>query len=377
VAFEPTAERVQPAREGQAEVPVLPAPRPSRKRIVIGMVLLAALLGGGYEGYGWWTNGRFMVSTDDAYVQADITILAAKASGYVASVAVENNGRVEAGQVIARLDDLDYRLGVQAAQDKLATQQAAIDRIGRQIEAATAGIPQSEAQIAAARADAERSAADYQRQIQLSQSDFASRARLEQAKADRDRAAATVKGAEAALVAANANVAVLRAQQGEAERLAAEYRTAVAKAERDLSFTVIRAPVSGVLGNRAVEVGAYVQPGTRLGALVPLSSVHVDANFKETQLAQIRPGQKAEIEVDAFGSRSFPAHVQSVAPASGSTFSLLPPENATGNFTKIVQRVPVRIVLDPEVMKEAVLRPGMSVVARIDSRTAPAEPAGR
>jgi membrane fusion protein (multidrug efflux system) len=377
VAFEPTAERVQPAREGQAEVPVLPAPRPSRKRIVIGMVLLAALLGGGYEGYGWWTNGRFMVSTDDAYVQADITILAAKASGYVASVAVENNGRVEAGQVIARLDDLDYRLGVQAAQDKLATQQAAIDRIGRQIEAATAGIPQSEAQIAAARADAERSAADYQRQIQLSQSDFASRARLEQAKADRDRAAATVKGAEAALVAANANVAVLRAQQGEAERLAAEYRTAVAKAERDLSFTVIRAPVSGVLGNRAVEVGAYVQPGTRLGALVPLSSVHVDANFKETQLAQIRPGQKAEIEVDAFGSRSFPAHVESVAPASGSTFSLLPPENATGNFTKIVQRVPVRIVLDPEVMKEAVLRPGMSVVARIDSRTAPAEPAGR
>jgi membrane fusion protein (multidrug efflux system) len=377
VAFEPTAERVQPAREGLAEVSAPAAQRPSRKRIVIGMVLLAALLGGGYEGYGWWTNGRFMVSTDDAYVQADITILAAKASGYVASVEVENNGRVKAGQVIARLDDLDYRLAVQAAQDKLATQQAAIDRIGRQIEAATAGIPQSEAQIAAARADAERSAADYQRQIQLSQSDFASRARLEQAKADRDRAAATVKGAEAALVAANANVAVLRAQQGEAERLAAEYRTAVAKAERDLSFTVIRAPVSGVLGNRAVEVGAYVQPGTRLGALVPLSSVHVDANFKETQLAQIRPGQKAEIEVDAFGSRSFPAHVESVAPASGSTFSLLPPENATGNFTKIVQRVPVRIVLDPEVMKEAVLRPGMSVVARIDSRTAPAEPAGR
>jgi membrane fusion protein (multidrug efflux system) len=377
VAFEPTAERVQPAREGLAEVSAPAAQRPSRKRIVIGMVLLAALLGGGYEGYGWWTNGRFMVSTDDAYVQADITILAAKASGYVASVEVENNGRVKAGQVIARLDDLDYRLAVQAAQDKLATQQAAIDRIGRQIEAATAGIPQSEAQIAAARADAERSAADYQRQIQLSQSDFASRARLEQAKADRDRAAATVKGAEAALVAANANVAVLRAQQGEAERLAAEYRTAVAKAERDLSFTVIRAPVSGVLGNRAVEVGAYVQPGTRLGALVPLSSVHVDANFKETQLAQIRPGQKAEIEVDAFGSRSFPAHVESVAPASGSTFSLLPPENATGNFTKIVQRVPVRIVLDPEVMKEAVLRPGMSVVARIDSRTAPAQPAGR
>jgi membrane fusion protein (multidrug efflux system) len=219
--------------------------------------------------------------------------------------------------------------------------------------------------------------ADYQRQLQLSQSDFASRARLEQAKADRDRAAANVKGAEASLVAARANVAVLKAQQGEAERLASEYRTALARAERDLSFTVIRAPVAGVLGNRAVEVGAYVQPGTRLGALVPLSSVHVDANFKETQLASIRPGETVEIEVDAFGGRHFSGRIESVAPASGATFSLLPPENATGNFTKIVQRVPVRIALDPEALKDAVLRPGMSVVARVDTRTAPTKSASR
>ena len=373
-----TAERAEAALRPQAEIEVLPADKPrSRKRLIIGAVLLAALVGGGYEGYGWWTNGRFMVSTDDAYVQADITILAAKASGYVASVEVENNSPVEAGQIIARIDDLDYRFAVQAAQDKLATQQSTIERIGRQAEAAEASIPQADAQIAAARADVERTVADYQRQVQLSQSDFASRARLEQSKADRDRAAATAKGAEAALVAARANVAVLKAQQGEAERLAAEYRTSLAKAERDLSFTVIRAPVKGVLGNRAVEVGAYVQPGTRLAALVPLSSVHVDANFKETQLASIRPGQKAQVEVDAFGGRHFEGRVESVAPASGATFSLLPPENATGNFTKIVQRVPVRIVLAPEALKDAVLRPGMSVVARIDSRTAPAETASR
>jgi membrane fusion protein (multidrug efflux system) len=379
----PAALKPQPAARADllsAPEAELAAPKPparSRKRVVIMAVLLAALVGGGYEGYGWWTNGRFMVSTDDAYVQADITILAAKASGYVASVEVENNQRVEAGQVIARLDDLDYRLAVQAAQDKVATQQSTIARIGRQIEAAEATVLQTEPQIAAARADAERSTADYQRQMQLSQSDFASRARLEQAKADRDRNAANVKGAEAALVAARANVAVLRAQQGEAERGAAEYRTALAKAERDLSFTVIRGPVAGVLGNRAVEVGAYLQPGTRIGALVPLTSVHVDANFKETQLASIRPGQRVEVEVDAFGGRNFPGTVESLAPASGATFSLLPPENATGNFTKIVQRVPVRIKLDREVVNQSVLRPGMSVVVRIDSRDHSTDTASR
>jgi membrane fusion protein, multidrug efflux system len=365
----PATERAEAALGPQAEIPAPPAEKPrSRKRLIIGAVLIAALAGGGYEGYGWWTNGRFMVSTDDAYVQADITILAAKASGYVGSVEVENNSPVEAGQVIARIDDVDYRLGVQAAQNKLATQQSTIERIGQQAEAAEASIAQADAQIAAARADVERTVADYQRQVQLSQSDFASRARLEQSKADRDRAAATAKGAEAALVAARANVAVLKAQQGEAERLAAEYRTALAKAERDLSFTVIRAPVKGVLGNRAVEVGAYLQPGTRLAALVPLSSVHVDANFKETQLASVLPGQKVHIEVDAFPDHDIAGTVESVSPASGSVFSLLPPENATGNFTKIVQRVPVRVKVNPDVAQQGFLRPGLSVVVKVDIR---------
>ncbi|NNM71464.1 HlyD family secretion protein [Enterovirga aerilata] len=350
---------------------------PSRKRVVLVALLAVALLAGGYFGYGWWTHGRFFVSTDDAYVGADVTILAAKASGYVTAVEVENNQNVQAGQVIARIDDGDYRLALKAAQDRVATQEAAIERIGRQIEAAEAQVRQAEPQIAAARADAVRTAADYERQARLSQSDFASRARLEQSLADRDRAAANVQAAEAALVAARANVAVLRAQKDEAERVAAEYRTAAARAERDLSFTVVRAPVSGVVGNRAVEVGAYVQPGTRLAALVPLDTVRVDANFKETQLARIRPGQRVELEVDAFPGREFPGVVESIAPASGAQFSLLPPENATGNFTKIVQRVPVRIKVDPGVAEEAVLRPGLSVVVRVDSRDPRTEQASR
>jgi membrane fusion protein (multidrug efflux system) len=344
-----------------------PAPKKrSRKRIVLLAILTVALLAGGYYGYGWWTNGRFLVSTDDAYVGADVTILAAKASGYVTTVEVQNNEAVKAGQVIARIDDVDYRLAVRAAQDRLATQMSSVDRIARQIEAAEAQVRQAEPQIAAARADAVRSAADYERQNRLSQSDFASRARLEQSLADRDRAAANVQAAEAALVTARANVAVLRAQKSEVERVAAEYRTALDRSERDLSFTLVKAPVSGVLGNRAVEVGAYVQPGTRLAALVPLGSVRVDANFKETQLGRIHPGQKVGVEVDAFPGREFEGTVESIAPASGSQFSLLPPENATGNFTKIVQRVPVRIKV--AAADEAVLRPGMSVVVHVDTR---------
>jgi membrane fusion protein, multidrug efflux system len=347
------------------------APSPARrslKKPVLLTLLAGALAFGAYEGHGWWTSGRFAVSTDDAYVQADITTLSAKVSGYVESVAVTNNQSVRAGDLIARIDPGDYRLALQAAQDKLATQQSTILRIGRQEEAARASVAQAAAQVDAARADAARATADYGRQLELARSDFASKARFDQAKADRDRTEAAVKSAQAALAAAEANVDVLGAQKGEAERVAAELATAVERAKRDLSFTEIRAPVDGVIGNKAVEVGTYVQPGARLAALVPLTSVHVDANFKETQLAALTPGQRVHIEVDAFPDRDIVGTVESVSPASGSVFSLLPAENATGNFTKIVQRVPVRIVVAPEVAEEGLLRPGLSVVVSVDRR---------
>ena len=379
------ADRTVPAADGAAPAespapadasPKAAKPR-SRKRLVLLAILALVAVVGGYFAYGWWTNGRFIVSTDDAYVTADVTILAAKVSGYVTSVEVVNNQSVRAGEVVARIDDADYRLALQAANDRLATQLSAVERIARQIEAARAQVAQAEPQIAAARAEVVRTAADFDRQTRLSQSDFASRARLDQSLADRDRANAGVKGAEAGLLAARANVAVLQAQRTEAERLAAEYRTASARAERDLSFAVVRAPVSGVIGNRAVEIGTFVQPGTRLAALVPLASVRVDANFKETQLVRLRPGQHVSIEVDAFPGRDVSGTVESIAPASGAQFSLLPPENATGNFTKIVQRFPVRIKVDPEVAAEALLRPGLSVVARVDTRARPTAQASR
>ncbi len=364
------AGRAPAVRLAPVAEPVPPSaakPRRPLRRAVLGLVLCAGLGGGAYAGWDWWTVGRFFVSTDDAYVQADISVLAAKVSGYLEAVPVVNGQAVKRGDVIARLDDGDYRLAVTAAQDKLATQESTIARIGRQAEAAQAQVLQSAAQIDAAKADAVRASADYARATQM-QADYVAKSRIDQAKADRDRTEAAVKSAEAALVAARANVEVLRAQSREAESLAAELRTAADRARRDLDFAVIRAPFDGVVGNKAVEAGAYVSPGSRIAALVPLKSVRVDANFKETQLARVRPGQEVHIHVDAYPDRDIVGTVESLSPASGSVFSLLPPDNATGNFTKIVQRLPVRVHVPEDVAREGLLRPGLSVVVRVDTR---------
>ncbi len=343
------------------------------RRVVAAVAALLVAGAGAWYGHQWWTVGRFIVSTDDAYVGANNTTLAAKISGYVSTVGVDNNARVRAGDVIATIDDGDYRLAVDAARNKVATQQATIDRIGRQATAQQATVDQARAQLASSQAGATRAEQELDRQQALANREFASRQRLEQARAERDQAAAAVKSNQAAVEAALANVAVLEAQKEEAARSLKELETALAKAERDFSFAVIRAPFDGVIGNRAVQTADFVQPGQRLASLVPLDAVFVDANFKETQLARLRPGQKVSITVDALPDRSIDATVESVAPASGSTFALLPTDNATGNFTKIVQRVPVRIRVPAAVASEEVMRPGMSVVVRVDTRADPAQ----
>ena len=378
----PQSDRAPPSPRASTPEPAMPVPpaapaaapaHPPRKRARKLVLLLAAagvLGGGGYKAYEWWTVGRFFVSTDDAYVQADISVLAAKVPGYLAAVPVANGQAVKAGDVIARIDDGDYRLAQEAAHDKLVTQEATIVRIGRQVEAAQAQLLQSAAQIDAARADAVRAAADYARQQQLEKVDFVAKARIEQARADRDRTQAAEKGAEASLTAMKAQVEVLRAQRAEAESLAAELRTAERRAARDLDFTILHAPFDGVIGNKAVEAGAYVAPGSRIAALVPLQSVRVDANFKETQVERMKAGQAVHIAVDAYPDRDIVGTVESLSPASGSVFSLLPPDNATGNFTKIVQRLPVRVRVPAEVAREGVLRPGLSVTVRVDTREA-------
>jgi membrane fusion protein (multidrug efflux system) len=365
------AEHAVPAPVPAAAGSVAPSAAPARKRplrrLVLVALLAAALAGGAYQGWQWWTVGRFFVATDDAYVQADISVLAAKVPGYLEAVPVVNGLSVKKGAVIAKLDDGDYRLALQAAQDKLATQESTIARIGRQAEAAQAQVAQAAAQLDATRADAVRAQADFTRATQM-QADYVAKSRIDQTRADRDRTEASVKAMEAGLVAARANVDVLQAQKREAESLAAELRTAVDRARRDLDFTVIRAPFDGVVGNKAVEAGAYVSPGTRIAALVPLQSVRIDANFKETQVQRMRPGQPVTVTVDAYPDREIHAVVESLSPASGSVFSLLPPDNATGNFTKIVQRLPVRVRVPEDVAREGLLRPGLSAVVRVDTR---------
>lgn len=346
------------------------AKRRSRRPVIIGAVLAVVAIAGVFYGYDWWTVGRFMVSTDDAYVGADTSILAAKVSGYVVSVDAAANQWVKAGDILARIDDGDYALALRAAQDKIATQEAALSRFDEQIKAGKTNVDQAQAQLVAVKAELTRSGLDFDRQNQLARSDYASRSALDNARAARDKAQANVDAANAAIMSAQAAIQVLQAQRAEAARILDEYRTASDRAQRDLDFTVVRAPFEGVVGNRAVQVGQLVQPGSRLLALVPLGAVYVDANFKETQLGSIKPGQKVHIEVDAYPDEVFEGIVQSVSPASGSVFSLLPPENATGNFTKIVQRIPVRVELNSEALGKHELRPGMSVTAVVDTRTA-------
>jgi len=342
--------------------------RPSRRKTVFGAIAAVAAIGAGWFGYHWWTVGRFTVTTDDAYVQAYNTTLAAKVSGYLASVPVTDNTAVHAGDVIATIDDGDYKLAVDSARGKVLTQQATIARMGHQITAQEAAVEQAKTQLVSAQAAATRTELELVRQNMLVARDASSRQLLEQAQANRDQAIAAVQGARAAIDSAVATVEVLKGQQQEAVSTLEELKTALAKAERDLSFTVIRAPIDGVIGNRAVQTGDFVQTGQRLASLVPLDEVYVNANFKETQLTYLRPGQPVTVAVDALPEHSFQGTVESFSPASGSVFSLLPPDNATGNFTKIVQRLPVRIHVPPAVAREGILRPGLSVVVSVDTK---------
>jgi membrane fusion protein (multidrug efflux system) len=344
------------------------APRSGKRKFVLmGIVSLLALAAVGYGSY-YTLVGRFYVSTDDAYVRANNTILGARVSGHIAAILPGDNVLVRAGEVIFRIDDGDYRIAVDAARSRIATQQATVDRIGRQITAMESAAEQSRAQLASAEANQKRAELDFDRQQALSTKGFASRATFEQSQAGRDQGAAAVQSAQAAYSAARDGVEVTKAQQDEARAQLAELQSALAKAERDLDFTAVRAPVDGTFSNRLVNKGDFIQAGQRLGNVVPLNEVFIDANFKETQLKRIRPGQPVTISVDAYGHRKFAGVVDSISPAAGSVFTLLPPDNATGNFTKIVQRLPVRVRVPKDVAKQNLLRAGMSVYTTVDTR---------
>jgi membrane fusion protein (multidrug efflux system) len=377
VARRPAETPVKPPIEKPAAAPAATAASAApksgkRKFVLMGILTLLALAAASYGGY-YVLVGRFYVSTDDAYVRANNTVLGARVAGHIAAILPGDNTLVRTGDVMFRIDDGDYRIAVDAARTKIATQQATIDRIGRQVTALESAVEQAKAQVVSAQAGVKRADLDFDRQQALSAKGFASHATYEVSEATRDQGVAALKSAQAAYDAALTNVEVTKAQQAEARAQLAELQTSLAKAQRDLDFTYVRAPVDGTFSNRLVNVGDFVIVGQRLGNVVPLDDVFIDANFKETQLKRIRPGQPVTISVDAYGHRKFAGFVDSISPAAGSVFTLLPPDNATGNFTKIVQRLPVRVKVPKDVARQNLLRAGMSVYATVDTHNGAAD----
>ncbi|MFV3074480.1 HlyD family secretion protein [Niveispirillum fermenti] len=326
------------------------------------------LLAGIYGGWHWWSVARFTESTDNAYVEADITMISPRVEGHVAAVEVVEHQMVAAGEVLVRLDDGDLAAKVDQARARQAAAQAAIANIDSRLALEDALIRQAQANVAAAQAEQRRAGADAQRYATLAGREFASQQKLATTQADSQKASAALSRAQAALVAERDQLGVLSTERTQAEAALAEAAAALALAESDLDKTVIRAPMAGVIGSNGARVGQFVRAGAQLMALVPVQDAYVLANFKETQIGRLRVGQPVELTIDAYPGQVVEGRIESLSPASGAQFSLLPPENATGNFTKIVQRVPVRIALPHDGPLAGRLRPGLSVEARVDTR---------
>ncbi|MBN7798135.1 HlyD family secretion protein [Parahaliea mediterranea] len=347
----------------------------ARLKLVL-LALVLALAGAGFAVY-WLMFSRFIETTDNAYVEADMSVVAPRIAGYVAAVLVAENTAVEAGQALLRIEDGDYRARLDRAAAVLSSRRAALATLESEIDLQHSLIRQAEADEASAVAEQRRANSDSQRYADLVDARAASRQQLDSAIAQASQAAAGVDATRAKLGAERQRLAVMRARRVEIEATLAEARANLELARIDLDNTVIKAPMDGVVGNKHVEVGQYLQPGVQVLTVVPLGAVHVTANFKETQLAGIAVGQPVTLAVDAYGGTEVEGVVESFSPAAGSRFSLLPPENATGNFTKIVQRIPVRIRISADSALVGRLRPGMSVVASVDTREAQSPLAGR
>ncbi|SON55390.1 Multidrug resistance protein MdtN [Hartmannibacter diazotrophicus] len=338
------------------------------KKALMAAGAVAVVAAGAYYGHDYWTVGRFQVSTDDAYIQADSSAIAPKIPGYIAKVLVADNQPVKAGQVLATIDSRDYaalldqaRATVESARATVAGKQAALETQSSVIAAAQASIDIDHANEAFADQNDKRFSS-------LASNGYAPVQSAQQAAAEIAANRATTARDTAALQGAKDQVNVLKAELAQAKADLARDLAAQRQAELNLSYTTIVAPIDGIVGNRTLRVGQYVQAGTQLMTVVPTSAVYIVANYKETQLTDVRPGQRVDIDVDMFPGHVYHGRVQSIAPASGQEFALLPPDNATGNFTKVVQRIPVRIVLDGDSAASGDLRPGMSVQPSIDTK---------
>jgi membrane fusion protein (multidrug efflux system) len=349
-----------------------PASSPARSRKAVRLGLLAFALMGtvGYASH-WWLASRFIEGTDDAYVGADVTIISAKVPGYISEVTVLDNQFVKAGDVLARIDVRDYRAALAKAEGAVAAQQASLVNLDAIEQLQQAVINQAKAQIDAADAEAQRAGSDHSRYQTLVRTQAVSVQSAQQVEATWKAARADRARADAGLMAARRQLDVIDSQRGQAQAALQQAQAEREQALLNIGYTELRAPVDGYVGNRRARVGAYAAAGSQLLSVVPAKGLWIDANFKEDQLAHMQVGQAVSIRADILPGREFHGHIESLAPATGAQFSVLPPENATGNFTKIVQRVPVRVRLDSVDADFGALRPGLSVVAQVNTRDAP------
>lgn len=338
-----------------------------RTKLILLVVAVVALVAGGLWFLRYEAHGKYLQDTDDAQVEADMVTVSPRVAGYVAEVLVAENQDVRAGQPLVRIDPRDARAQAAQAEAQIAVAGAQADAARAQIREQYATIEQARAQLAAARAKAAYDAGEAARYRPLAASGAETRQQLAQLEATARQSAEDVRAREAALASQQRRVGSLASQvrQGAAQGQAA--RAQLASANVDVGATVLKAAITGRIGDRTVTVGQYVQAGTRLMSIVPLDRLYVTANFKETQLALMRPGQPASIEVDALDGIELKGRVESLAPGTGAQFSLLPPQNATGNFTKITQRVPVRVSIEATPAARRLLRPGLSVNVTVDT----------
>jgi len=339
------------------------------RRLLLAGAAVAVLSGAGWFGWDYWTVGRFEVSTDDAYVKADNTTIAPKVSGYLSDVLVGDNEKVHAGQMLARIDDRDFKVALDQAKADVAAADAAVASKRAQLDVQKSVIDAARATLEVDTATQTFAAQENKRYTDLAGTGYGSVQNAQQAQSRYASAQAAIVRDTANLASALRQVELLKAEIVQA--VAASERAAALQhqAELNLSYTTITAPIDAVVGNRTLRTGQYVQAGTQLMSLVPATGAYVIANYKETQLTDVRKGQSVEIAVDMFPGQVVRGHVDSLAPASGQEFALLPPDNATGNFTKVVQRILVKIALDTTTVE---LRPGMSVIPTIATLSRPA-----
>ena len=315
----------------------------------------------------WESNAR-MQTTDDAYLAADLTPVAAKVSGYVSDMPVQDFERVHAGQLLVQIDQRDYRAAVDQLSASVLAAAATIEALKAQRSLQAANVEAAKATIAATTANVEQNERDLARQRKLLETGSSSTEAGEKLQTSHAQLTAQLQQNRAQELAAARQLDVLAAQQAQAEAALAAQTASLEVAKINLGYTSIVAPQDGVIGQRQVKPGQFVPVGGQVTSLTPLPNVWVVANYKETQLTHMAPGQKADIRVDTFPGRTLHGHVLAFAPGSGQVFSLLPPDNATGNFTKVVQRVAVKILIDDAAGVADRLRPGMSVVATVETR---------